>query len=109
MKGYEAPRAFADLRRGDEGDLVIRAQQLLVGLGLEAPINGSYDGRTEKAVFELQEVEGLPATGEIGDRTWGVLLESEPEKVNWGRRGDPRSARLPALRYEIPPAARRMR
>ncbi len=109
VKGFEAPHDFADLARGDEGDLVIRAQQLLAGAGYETPINGSFDRRTERAVVDLQESEGIPAGGEIGDRTWAVLLESEAEPVNWSRRGNPRTARLPALRYEIPAAVERTR
>jgi len=100
--GFEPSRDFADVARGDEGDLVVWAQQLLDGAGYDAPVNGEFDRRTEDAVLALQAAEGLPESGEVGDRTWGVLLQSEPAEVRWARRGNPASARLPARRYEIP-------
>ncbi len=106
VKGWRgARRAFADLRRGDEGDLVIRAQQLLVGLGLEARINGSYDGRTETAVFELQEVEGLPATGEIGDRTGASCSKASLRRSTGGAVATraARACRRSAMRSRRPP------
>jgi len=102
VKGYEAPRDFAGIARGDEGDLVVWAQQLLAGRGLNVPVNGTFNGRTVNAVEAVQESAGLPQTGEVNDRTWAVLLEGEAERVRWARRGAPRSARLPARRYEIP-------
>jgi len=109
VKGFEAPRDFADVARGDAGDLVVWAQQLLDGAGFDVRVSGEFDGRTEDAVLDLQAAEGLPESGEVGDRTWAVLLESDPAEVRWSRRGPPRSARLPALRYELPPIAERTR
>lgn len=108
VPGFEAPRAFADLARGDEGDLVVWAQQLLAGAGVRVRVDGRFDRRMKAAVTELQSEEGLPETGEVDDRTWGVLLEHEPKRIRWSRRGNPRSARSAALRQEIPPAVERV-
>jgi len=56
----------------------------------------------------------------IGPRTWRKLMKVHPDMVNWSRKRSghgklspvrgpsaPRSASLPAVRYEIPTTGRR--
>lgn len=109
IKGFEPRRDFADLAPGDAGDLVVWAQELLRGGGFDVRVNGDFDSRTKRAVIALQAESGLPESGEIGDRTWSILLEDEPVRIRWSGRRAPRSAALPRLRDEIPPPRERMR
>ena len=63
---------------------------------------------------------GLPQSGNLDVPTWPLLLQNDPLPVRWtksgavaagsgGRRAlpPPRSAKLPALRDEIPPLNQR--
>jgi hypothetical protein len=111
--------SYPTLRPGSKGDLVAWAQQLLAGGGFSTPITGYYQAPTRGAVSSLQSSRGLPATGSIDSATWRVMLEFEPVAVRWTKKGavpasgkglvlpPPRSAALPAKRYEIPSSARR--
>lgn len=112
--GSRPARDFADLVPGDEGDLIVWAQELLLGSGASIRVTGEFDARTTEAVKALQAEAGLPRSGEIGDRTWAELLRSSPVRVRWsarrqprfaehGRGQGPRSAGLPPLFREIPP------
>ena len=104
--------SYPELARGDRGDLVVWAQQLLAGGGYDVPISGRFNGRTERAVVALQADAGLPASGVIGEGTWPDLLELKPERVYWSRRGKgargrlvadaPATAKLPPSADEIP-------
>ncbi|MFN8149740.1 MAG: polysaccharide deacetylase family protein [Solirubrobacterales bacterium] len=112
---------YPELARGARGDLVVWAQQLLAGGGYKAPINGRFNGATERAVLALQTAVGLPASGVIGEDTWPQLLELTPQRVHWARRGGkadrgrprrvaagaPASASLPPLGQDLPPIAER--
>ena len=111
--------SYPTLRPGSKGDLIAWAQQLLVGGGYSTPITGYYESPTRSAVSSLQAQSGLPATGSIDSATWRVLLEFEAVPVRWTKGGAvvasgsglsmpaPRSASLPAKRYEIPPSSHR--
>lgn len=92
-KGDRPARGFAALNRGDEGDLVVWAQELLLGGGSEVRVSGRFDARTKRAVEALQAEAGLPETGEIDDRTWRELLRSPPARIRWSARPPPRFAR----------------
>jgi peptidoglycan hydrolase-like protein with peptidoglycan-binding domain len=52
----------------------------------------------ENAVTHYQSGAGLTATGTVDTATWQALLKKAPAKV----RAAPRTAKLPARRYEIP-------
>ena len=107
------------LRRGSRGDLVVWAQQHLVGAGASLPVTGFFGRRTAAAVRAFQLSRGLPVDGKVGTDTWPVLLEATPVRPRWSARrartragaGDPRpapasrplSASLPAHAYEIDP------
>ncbi len=85
VPGYEAKRRYAPLGRGDAGDLVLLAQELLIAAGRKVQPNGSFDGRTERAVRSFQTDAGLEPDGRIDDPTWRLLTKLEPESTNWKR------------------------
>lgn len=119
LSAYERYDSFPFLTLGSKGDLVAWAQQLLVGGGYPTPITGYFEAPTESAILAMQADRGLPQTGDLDVATWNVLLTFQPQKVTWTESGaiasgrgnalpEPRSAKLPAKRYEIPPPAKRV-
>jgi hypothetical protein len=103
---------------GSRGDLVVWAQEHLVGAGQPVTVDGAYGGGTAAAVSAFQASSGLPQTGQIDAATWPALLRVTPAMRDWttsakasaaaaGGRSGPPSAWLPAKRDEIPPASRR--
>jgi hypothetical protein len=113
--------SYPFLRLGSKGDFVAWAQQLLAGAGYSVPITGYYQGSTQAAVYSFQAGHGLPQTGNLDVPTWPVLLENDPLPVRWTKGGavaagssgrlslpPPRSAKLPAIRNEIPPPGKRV-
>jgi hypothetical protein len=115
--------SYPFLRLGSKGDFVAWAQQLLAGGGYAAPITGYYQASTQAAILAFQAAHGLPQTGNLDVPTWTVLLQNDPLPVRWTKGGavaarsgggrvtlpSPRSAKLPAVRDEIPPPAKRAR
>jgi hypothetical protein len=113
--------SYPFLRIGSKGDFVAWAQQLLAGAGYSVPINGYFQAPTQAAVFAFQSASGLPVSGNLDNPTWDVLIQQKALPVRWtnggavpaGHRGQgvvlpaPRSAKLPAVRDEIPPPAQR--
>lgn len=112
--------SYPFLRLGSKGDFVAWAQQLLAGGGYTVPVTGYYQGSTQSAVSAFQASHGLPVTGNLDVPTWPALLQNEPLRVRWTKKGavaaraggrvslpPPRSAKLPAVRDEIPPPAKR--
>jgi hypothetical protein len=108
------------LKRGSRGDLVVWAQEHLVGAGLtQLPVTGVFGRQTYAAVRAFQAGRGLPADGAIGTTTWSALLSVEPARPVWSARRArtssggaasravpahrPASASLPAKAYEIDP------
>jgi hypothetical protein len=108
------------LRRGSRGDMVVWAQQHLVGAGAGLPLTGFFGRLTARAVRLFKEGHGLAANGVIDTDTWNVLLTSTPYRARWAARraragawasqalpaSKPLSASLPAKAYEIPPGPR---
>ena len=111
-----AAGAYARLSQGSRGDLVVWAQEHLVGAGAAIAVDGAFGSGTAQAVRNFQSGHGLPATGAVDQVTWPVLLQQPAAARNWassarvatasGRTGPP-SARLPSRRREIPPPWRR--
>jgi hypothetical protein len=116
--------SFPFLHLGSKGDFVAWAQQLLAGGGYTVPINGYFQGPTQGAVSQFQAANGLTVSGNLDVPTWTVLIQNQPLPVTWtsggavatpsaaGSRGPvalkpPKSAKLPAVRDEIPPPAKR--
>jgi peptidoglycan hydrolase-like protein with peptidoglycan-binding domain len=114
VSGFRRTNAYPSLHRASDGDLVVWAQEHLVGAGEKLRVDGGYGGKTKVAVEDFQSRLGLPVTGTIGPLTWKALLKVKPAMVNWAhprrtlakselpRGGEPRSAALPAVRDEIP-------
>ncbi len=104
------------LRRGAAGDLVVWAQEHLYRAGDHLTIDGGYGPKMVTAVRRFQAAHGLSVDGVIGPVTWQALLSYSPARVTWTSKGArasatapgtlvmgvPKSARLPAKRYEIP-------
>jgi hypothetical protein len=114
--------SYPFLRLGSKGDFVAWAQQLLAGGGYTVPINGYYQYPTQTAVYAFQADHGLPQTGNLDVPTWSVLIQNKPLPVTWTNGGafaagssgrvalrPPKSAKLPAVRDEIPPPSERAR
>jgi peptidoglycan hydrolase-like protein with peptidoglycan-binding domain len=106
---------YATLAKGDRGDLVLWAQQHLEAAGEHTPLDGEFGSGTKSAVKDFQRGVGLGTTGKVDSATWTALLSYSLGK---GRRltkasaaraagVTPRSARLPAKRYEIRPPSER--
>jgi peptidoglycan hydrolase-like protein with peptidoglycan-binding domain len=92
---------------------VVWAQEHLRGAGRKLPVTGIFARKTRRAVKRFQRSRGLQADGKIGPKTWRKLLKVKPDVVDWSSRRrapgklaaaspEPRSASLPAVRYEIP-------
>jgi hypothetical protein len=119
LTGYRQEIAHPLLKRGSRGDMVVWAQQRLVGAGQSVPVTGFFGRITFGAVRSFQAAHGLLADGKIGTATWQSLLDFTPYRVRWsgsparGRTGTsgsrvqppsrPLSASLPAQAYEIDP------
>jgi hypothetical protein len=97
---------FAVLAQGSSGDLVVWAQQHLKGAGQAVTVDGNFGATTVSAVKSFQTSAGLAATGKIDTATWQALLQHAPVAAKWSAaRSAPRTAKLPARRYEIPPSS----
>jgi hypothetical protein len=118
IRGYLAYAADATLGIRAAGDLVVWAQEHLVSAGQPIAIDGSFGPLTQAAVQAFQLAHGLSPTGLVDTPTWQALLRYPPAHVKWvvrkhkltaaaaaaGLRPVPKSASLPARRYEIPPS-----
>jgi putative peptidoglycan binding protein len=120
LTGYQPRVSYPSLGPGSRGDRVVWAQQLLWSAGQRQPITGYYGAATAAGVRAFQASRGLSRSGSIDAATWSRLLALTPVKVRWvAGRGTavasttaapgssitarpPASARLPALRREIP-------
>ena len=114
---FSAYPAMAKIKRGSSGDLVVWAQEHLYSAGFRTTIDGGFGPHTLSAVRSFQRTHGLSADGVIGQLTWAALLRYPPARVTWTSGGAraasaagagltlslPKSARLRARRYEIPP------
>jgi hypothetical protein len=125
LPGYRQNFTQPLLKRGARGDMVVWAQEHLVGAGQQIPVNGVFGKLTYAAVRAFQEGHGVPVDGAIGTATWQALLQIAPYRVPWStpvaaqqggtsssheggaaisRTAPPRrplSASLPASSYEI--------
>jgi hypothetical protein len=113
--------SYPFLHLGAKGDFVAWAQQLLAGGGYSVPVSGYFQTSTQTAVYAFQRDHGLAQTGNLDVPTWGPLLQNQPLAVRWVKGGGavpakasgqrvlppPKSAKLPAVRDEIPPPAER--
>jgi len=111
--GFTPYSGLATLRRGAHGDFVVWAQEHLISAGYKIRVDGAFGAQTRSAVARFQASHGLQASGVIGSLTWQALLRYPAAHVRWTKSGArtarfsltmpvPRSAHLPAKRYEIP-------
>ncbi|HEX3238775.1 MAG TPA: peptidoglycan-binding domain-containing protein [Solirubrobacterales bacterium] len=117
VTGYRPAFEHPLLKKGSKGDMVVWAQQHLIGAGAELPVTGIFGKQTKAAVRAFQEEKGMLADGQIGTDTWRALLAYVPYKVRWAARAStsasgraapasrPLSASLPAKAYEITPGS----
>jgi hypothetical protein len=92
---------YATLAKGAKGDLVVWAQQHLKGAGQPVTIDGNFGAGTQSAVKSFQTGAGLPASGKVDTATWQALLQHAPAAAKWSSTSRPKTAKLPARRYEI--------
>ena len=83
VTGYRQNPAHPVLKRGSKGDMVVAAQERLLGAGQALPVTGVYGKLTAAAVRAFQESRGLPPDGVIGTDTWQALLTVAPFRVRW--------------------------
>jgi hypothetical protein len=117
VTGYRPNVIHPLLKRGSKGDLVVWAQERLLGAGEAVPVTGVFGKLTLAAVKAFQASRGLPADGVVGTTTWQALMTVTPYRMRWAgtaagsaaassRALPPRrplSASLPATGYEIGP------
>ncbi len=98
------------LKRGAKGDVVVWAQQHLLGAAQKVRVTGKFDSATKRAVRRFQLASFLPVSGQLDVATWQALLARPPAKVRW-RTGSksaglvhtgPASSRLRPRAKEIP-------
>ena len=70
------------LARGSTGPLVKQVQQRLTDLGYyTGPVSGNFLGNTAKAVRTIQKQNGLKSDGIIGEATWNLIFNTEPDTL----------------------------
>ena len=62
------------IKLGSKGPLVKEAQTLLVKHGINCKIDGDFGPKTSQMVRDFQTKKGIPASGEVDQATWSVLL-----------------------------------
>jgi hypothetical protein len=70
-------------RTGSRGDLVVWAQEHLVGAGQRLTVDGDYGPGTASAVRAFQAAKGLTQTGKVDAATWPLLLQATPVAPDW--------------------------
>ncbi len=83
VPGFRLEVTHPLLKPGSKGDMVVWAQERLIGSGAELAINGIYGRRTVAATKVFQEAHGLAADGRIGTSTWDALLDVTPYRMQW--------------------------
>ncbi len=114
LSSFTPDTSLATVGLHAQGDVVVWAQEHLYSAGQKLVIDGTFGPATMSAVERFQTVHGLLATGAIDTTTWKALLRYAPAKVTWTKSGAhtaaaaraglmpvPKSASLPAKRYEI--------
>ena len=73
--------AMENINRGTRGDEVREIQEKLIAAGYleEGGADGIFGAKTEKAVLEFQQANGLDATGIVGEGTYNALTGGAAE------------------------------
>ena len=70
------------LKRGDQGDAVMRVQKWLAEHGFDDVVaDGDYGPKTEKAVSRLYRAWGHAGHGKFGDVGWSIIEDKHPWRV----------------------------
>jgi hypothetical protein len=110
-----ADPAMASIGLHARGDVVVWAQEHLIGAGYRVSVDGGFGTQTLVAVESFQRAHGLAVDGIVGPLTWHALLRYAPPRIHWVPAGAviasasrssltlpvPTSSRLPAKRDEI--------
>ncbi len=64
------------IKRNSTGAAVEDVQRRLRAVGYELEVDGNYLDRTQEAVRQFRESEGLPAGDIIDERTWSALVDA---------------------------------
>ena len=110
-----ADPAMASISLHAQGDVVVWAQEHLIGAGYRISVDGGFGPQTLAAVHSFQRAHGLAVDGIVGPLTWNALLRYAPPPIHWVPAGAqiasaarssltmpvPKSSRLPAKRDEI--------
>ncbi|MFL5862243.1 MAG: peptidoglycan-binding protein, partial [Solirubrobacteraceae bacterium] len=83
LPGYVPYKQMADIGPNASGDLVVWAQEHLVGAGYPIQISGDFGYHTLLQVMGFQRAHGLTADGIIGPATWAALLRYRTARVRW--------------------------
>ena len=62
------------LRRGDSGDAVLAAEELLALLGAEVGADDRFTNETQQLIIDFQAANGLAVDGVVDIDTWRVML-----------------------------------
>jgi hypothetical protein len=83
LPGYVPYKQMADIGQNASGDLVVWAQEHLVGAGYPIEISGDFGYHTVLQVQAFQTAHGLTADGIVGPATWAALLGYRTARVRW--------------------------
>ena len=113
-----APLGYPALGPNSKGDDVVWLQEHLARAYSGQQVTGLFGAQTLANLEALQRAHGLPVSGRTDAATWHVVSRYSPVVPSWGGattatassasrgpragRSAPASARLPALRDEIP-------
>ncbi len=83
LPGYVPYETMADIGQNASGDLVVWAQEHLVGAGYPIQISGDFGYHTLLQIEAFQSAHGLTPDGIVGPATWAALLHCRTARVRW--------------------------
>jgi hypothetical protein len=103
IRGFRPITGWGVIQEGNQGDLVVWAQEHLAGAGYSVSIDGAFGPLTQAALERFQRAHGIPGTGKIGPMTWNALLRYRPAPVHWSRSQIATVARVGRTGARLPP------
>jgi hypothetical protein len=83
LPGQAPHKRMADVGEGARGDLVVWAQEHLLGAGRRIAVSGVFGPRTLAAVEAFQAAHAIAVDGIIGPATWAGLLRYRAARIDW--------------------------